>query len=777
MGWWLADEADGALVERSWVKRFDPRFWTVNFPRPAMAAVTTIAPDALRVDLSFYRAADLVGLIWESADRFDHPLLRYATSRDYRGCRLRFRWRSVGDVLPLDAVNGPTLTVEGRDAGGTARSWYVRLWNHAEGDPHDAWVTLDFDALREGFEPGGAILFAGDVDRMFISLVPPGHGGAGPLPERARGTVFVEDIACEGGGSTLAIGDALVPPHELRVATGYDDAYNLTPERLLRNAMHLGYRAWINHYVGMSHWFELAWTGARFEVVAGLNDPCRRWHEDFAARARALGYRLILSLSYELFDAHAPEAWKQRDAEGRPALTGWEPPSTLLSPANAEAMAYLRATALAFCGIAAEAGLDVHFQIGEPWWWTGFGDDRPACFYDGAATALYAAETGLAVPAALTDARQAPSAAQRAYLDWLGTVLGRSTLELRDAVTAAHPGARVYLLFYAPQVIEAGAEHLTAVNMPAAWRWPAFDVLQLEDYDFVIAGDESGARRAADAVTRELGYAPARQHYFAGFVLRADDARLWQPIAAAAEEGGRRGVAETFVWALPQVLRDGFTWFDTTEGAVEAFHDVRFPVAVGLGAGVAPTFATDVFAAASGFEQRNARWADARLSFDAGLGVRSEAELAEVVAFFRARRGRAAGFRFRDPTDWSSNGATEIPSAGDVRLGIGNGVQTRFELVKRYGEGAEAQVRRITRPEAGSVRVAVNGVERADGWSLTAAGGIVDFDAPPPPGAEVTAGFRFDVPVRFAEDRLELSLTAFRAGEVPSIPLIEVREG
>lgn len=112
MGWWLAarrrDQATGVI------SRFDPVYWTVNFPRPMMASVVTTAPDALRVDLVFQRRGDLAGLIWEAEDRWDHPLLAYATARDFRGCRLRFRWRSSG-VIALDAVNGPVLTIEGRD--------------------------------------------------------------------------------------------------------------------------------------------------------------------------------------------------------------------------------------------------------------------------------------------------------------------------------------------------------------------------------------------------------------------------------------------------------------------------------------------------------------------------------------------------------------------------------------------------------------------------------------------------------------------------------------
>jgi hypothetical protein len=62
------------------ISRFDPRFWTVNFRWPMMAAVTTTAPDALRVDCVFYRRDDLAGLIWEAMSdertaRLSLPLL------------------------------------------------------------------------------------------------------------------------------------------------------------------------------------------------------------------------------------------------------------------------------------------------------------------------------------------------------------------------------------------------------------------------------------------------------------------------------------------------------------------------------------------------------------------------------------------------------------------------------------------------------------------------------------------------------------------------------
>ncbi len=147
---------------------------------------------------------------------------------------------------------------------------------------------------------------------------------------------------------------------------------------------------------------------------------------------------------------------------------------------------------------------------------------------------------------------------------------------------------------------------------------------------------------------------------------------------------------------------------------------------------VEPAFSTAIVTTAGGAEQRNSEWADARLSFDAGPGLRSEADLHELIAFFRARRGAAVGFRLEDPFDHSSNGMTGEPGAADQVLGTGDGVRTEFPLVKTY----DGQVRRITRPVAGTVRVSVDGVERLSGWTL-APKGVIEFDAAPAEGEAV----------------------------------------
>jgi uncharacterized protein (TIGR02217 family) len=754
MGHWIA--TPGSAKALGTVKRFDPRYWTVNFPRPMMAAVVTSAPDALRVDALFYNKDDLAGLIWEAADRWDHPLLGYETALDFRRCQLRFRWRSEG-LKPLDSAHGPTLTIEGRDAAGAARSWYVRLWNYADGTPEDAAIALDFAAMAGGWA-GDDPVWAGDIDRLFVSLVAPDYDGTdAPLAAAAAGWAELSEIACEGSGSVLAIGDVLVPEHRLRIATGYDDLYHLTPVRLLRNALQLGYRGLINHYVGMSHYFGLDGDGL---VQAPLNGPCAAWHADFLARAKAMGFEIILSLSYELLAAHCPEAWKQRAENGDPALTGWEPPSALLSPAHGGAMAWLRDVARAFAGLAVAAEQPVRFQVGEPWWWV-MADGR-ICLYDDEAVAAFD-------PVSIPDVGAALGAAQQATLDAAGAALAASTAALCAAVRDEAPGAECLLLVYLPTVL--GATEVKRANAPLGWAAPAFDTLQLEDYDWVVAGRSAAAAAGAEAMESRLGYPVAEQHYFAGFVLDAGSSHLWMRIAAAAGAAVRRGTAEVFAWALPQVLRDGFVHFDMGEEDVDAFEDLSFPIALGREVSAEPAFSTAIVTTANGAEQRNSEWADARLAFDAGPGVRGEADLHELLAFFRARRGAAIGFRLEDPFDHSSNGMAGAPGAADQTLGMGDGVRTEFPLVKAYGE----QIRRITRPVAGTVRVSVDGEETVSGWMLGEKG-IVAFATAPAAGLEIAAGFRFDVPVRFAEDRLSLSRATFAAGEAPSVPLIEIRE-
>jgi uncharacterized protein (TIGR02217 family) len=211
---------------------------------------------------------------------------------------------------------------------------------------------------------------------------------------------------------------------------------------------------------------------------------------------------------------------------------------------------------------------------------------------------------------------------------------------------------------------------------------------------------------------------------------------------------------------------------------ISNFHDVAFPLSVSFGATGGPERRIEVVELTSGKEQRNARHAHSRRHYDAGTGVRSMDELREVLRFFEARRGKLTAFRFRDPFDFASRDDGLAVTANDQVLGVGDGTAVRFKLVKNYGAGVEAYERPIRKPVSGTLRVAVAGVEKtlATHFSFDDATGEIVFAAGSVPanGAAVTAGYEFHVPVRFDLDRLTVSLTAFKAGQVPTIPLVEV---
>ena len=202
------------------------------------------------------------------------------------------------------------------------------------------------------------------------------------------------------------------------------------------------------------------------------------------------------------------------------------------------------------------------------------------------------------------------------------------------------------------------------------------------------------------------------------------------------------------------------------------FHEVLFPVDIALNSEGGPTRRTDIVALVSGHEERNSPWAGSRRSYNAGYGVKSLADIETIIAFFEARMGRLYGFRFRDPFDHKSCALAAAPSATDQVIGTGDGAATVFQLVKTYRSGAASASRKIAKPVAGTVLVAADGAPAA--FALDERTGLVAFDAPPASGAVITAGYVFDTPVRFDTDSLRINLAAFKAGDIPSIPLIEV---
>ncbi len=209
---------------------------------------------------------------------------------------------------------------------------------------------------------------------------------------------------------------------------------------------------------------------------------------------------------------------------------------------------------------------------------------------------------------------------------------------------------------------------------------------------------------------------------------------------------------------------------------MSVFHEVRFPLDISMHASGGPERRTDVVTLGSNREMRNARWANSRRAFQAGYGVKSFAALAQVLSFFEERRGRLYGFRWRDRLDYKSCAPDAMPAATDQLLAIGDAATKQFQLIKTYGQTFAPYTRVIQKPVAGTLLVAVNGVTKTPGPDFTAdvTTGLVSFIAAPPAGAQVTAGFQFDVPVRFDTDFLDVDYSAFQAGQIPKIPIVEI---
>ncbi len=207
------------------------------------------------------------------------------------------------------------------------------------------------------------------------------------------------------------------------------------------------------------------------------------------------------------------------------------------------------------------------------------------------------------------------------------------------------------------------------------------------------------------------------------------------------------------------------------------FHEVRFPASLSFGSVGGPERRTDIVTLANGFEERNTPWAHSRRRYDAGLGMRSLDDIETMISFFEARQGQMYGFRWKDWSDYKSGSATADVDHGDQVIARGDGERTEFQLVKTYSSGGVSYVRPITKPVLGTVRLGLDQDAMREGvdYEVDLTRGVVSFVTPPPEQVEITAGFEFDVPVRFDTDKIQTSVASFQAGDVPNVPVVEVR--
>lgn len=206
-----------------------------------------------------------------------------------------------------------------------------------------------------------------------------------------------------------------------------------------------------------------------------------------------------------------------------------------------------------------------------------------------------------------------------------------------------------------------------------------------------------------------------------------------------------------------------------------SFHETQFPPAISYGAKGGPIRVTQVVTLRSGFEERNQPTEHSRRKYDAAAGLRGIEHVQDILRFWEARRGKLYGFRWKDWADYQTSYGKEVPTDLDVILGLGDGAETEFQLIKRYTDAGDEYIRPIKKPVMGTVVVSLDSISQPSGWSVDTTTGVVAFDVAPAIGVVVQAGFQFDVPARFDADQLPVSLDAFQAGSVPAINIVEIR--
>ena len=197
-----------------------------------------------------------------------------------------------------------------------------------------------------------------------------------------------------------------------------------------------------------------------------------------------------------------------------------------------------------------------------------------------------------------------------------------------------------------------------------------------------------------------------------------------------------------------------------------AFHEVQFPPKIAYGATGGPEFNTSITTTFSGYEQRNINWLKALGNWDVSTGLKTQADMDTLQAFFRARYGKAYGFRFKDWADYQAIGQN---------IGTGNGTLTAFQLTKLYTSGGYSYTRDLKKPVSGTVKIYLNSVLQSSGYTLDLTTGIVTFSTAPGAGVLVSADCEFDVPVRFDTDKLDVRADGPGTFVWDSISIVELR--
>lgn len=744
------------------IRRFEPEFWDLNFNPEAVATIITTGANSFRVRALLRSTRCLIGVYWRSKDIWGHPLCSYKQNVDWRNCVLSFAMTYDAGPVINDSARALVITVT--DMSGKPHYLYLQNFM-TSGSPSSRTGTfsINFSTAQGGLLANEPIPWD-FIESMYIGFTSTSfdkNAPLAPITETAL-QVDVSAISVTGANVNVPINTGTLTAHALRIADGYADSYAQTPARLVNQLVRLGYRNSVVMYVGFSQFASVSWNVglARFQIDNAkpfVNVPTQQWFTDYCTKLAANSMGMTVSVSYELLASWVPNAWIQKDWKGQNSESGWSPPSSFVSPCSTTGMNYLRDVSVAFVNLSFLAGATTRYQVGEPWWWAGGYNDNGPCLYDANTTALYTTETSLPVPTPLlkTNFDDFSAPAQTAYVSWLRGKLGTSTLFLRNAVKAARPTVDCGVLFYTPTITNPITPLVKAYSFPQTeWTSPAWDFIQVEDYEVVEYGNFFQMRLDLDVPIKDLGYALSRCEYFSGFNLLPATTFIWQKLDFAIWLAQNvKSYPSSLVWARPQVFRDGWV-FNQDQWASYAAAQAAptlpiFPSIATLGWSVkrSPRFRNNISKHVSGKEIRSPNAAhpvwEFELNYDVLFGGPTGAQTYQsMLSFYQSMSGQSGKFVFTDP---------EFGAAIAQFIATGDGFRTTWPLVRTVGGAYEEPIGWLVN----ITEVRINGILQSPATYVAWYNDkypSVKFNTAPANTAVVTASYNYAFVCRFTND-------------------------
>lgn len=469
----------------------------------------------------------------------------------------------LGKVLPVGGSSVPFNA----DVRMTYRSHYGSTY------------TIDFNTLYQGEHPNYSDYIAPiKIKKIFFPILPTGYqkNDYTNTGESTPFKVCFNNWIVEGGD--IGSPDKSLQAHNLNIAEGYDDEYYRNPKRLVDTLKHLGYAGIFNLYIGASHYYDkvgnLGENGLDHKthyLVTGypLNKAFEAWYGSLCKELVLAGFKkIVVSISMEILQM--PETWKQRMADGMPGQTGWEPPTSFISPCSPEARPFMNYLAGILLTKAASSGIPPILQLGEPWWWFQEFEPgnvqipyegRPPCFYDDSTKAKFRKDMGYEMPIwSTSEVEMTPQNIK--VCEWLRDQLGNYSNFFREI--AKSYGVPYTILFFPPSVMDRQRvpKCMQIANVPqSAWQYPMLDLIQIEDYDWLIH-DNPNHRDVFNFASSYYGYPDEKTHYFAGFAWSEYNLPIdvqWKRIKKSALLALGMG-QKVFIWAGTQVRRDSWVF-------------------------------------------------------------------------------------------------------------------------------------------------------------------------------------------------------------------------